>query len=250
VDERMTLVDDPRTQDRPARVRLAVFWLTIAGAIAGFLAALKISLTYSIVSAGVALVLPIASLSLVLLWPELFNKPFFGRGLNPLIAAPAAALCLCSFTLDVALVDPQQALVAAAIGCACGAAISAIVIARHPRLSGRLQFGVTVAVIGALYAYGAFFVVDVNADGSRAKLVRVAVMGKHEEHGRDGSSQLLDLPAWGRGIKPASVVVDQSTYDALRPGDPVCVLLHPGALGFAWYEVGVAGSGGRVYCAA
>ena len=241
VESQVTLVDDPGPKDHHARVRLAVLWLTIAGTVAGLLAAaLKISLTFAVVSAGVSLVLPMASLSLVLLRPELFDKPFFGRGLNPLIAAPAVALCTCSFTLDVTLVDPSQAFVAAAVGCACGVAISGMVVARQPRLAGRLQFGVTVAVIGALYAYGALLVVDINADGSPARLVHVPLMGKHVEQGsKGGSSQVFDLPAWGPGTEPRSVVVDQSTYDALQPGDSVCLLLHPGTLGVAWYEVGL-----------
>jgi hypothetical protein len=224
----------------PARVRLAVLCFTAAGTLAGFFAGLRINLIYSIVSGGVALALPLASLGLVLLWPSLFDKPFMGRGLNPLVAAPAITLSLSSLDLDRALIHPSQALTAGALGMVCGGVIAGIVIARQPRLSGRLQFGVTVAATAAVYAYSALFVVDLNADGSRPTLLRVILAGKHEAAGRNGpKSQIFDLPAWGPAIESTSVVVDQPTYDAVQPGEPVCVLLHPGTVGIAWYQVRV-----------
>jgi hypothetical protein len=167
-----------------------------------------------------------------------------------LIGVPAGALCASSFNFNVALVDPSLAYITAAIGRIVGAAISWIVIARHPRLSGSLQLGVTVAVIGALYAYGALFVVDINLDGSPASVVRVAFAGKHEEQGKSGAAHYLDLPAWSPRAKATSVAVARATYDSVHLGDIVCILLHPGALGIAWYEVPVTpGPSGRMNCA-
>jgi hypothetical protein len=47
----------------------------------------------------------------------------------------------------------------------------------------------------------------------------------------------LRLGPWGPRKLPANVEVPRRVFDAVRVDDSVCVMLHPGALGIAWFEV-------------
>jgi hypothetical protein len=47
----------------------------------------------------------------------------------------------------------------------------------------------------------------------------------------------LRLGPWGPRKAPANVEVPRRVFDAVRVDDSVCVMLHPGAFGIAWFEV-------------
>jgi hypothetical protein len=64
------------------------------------------------------------------------------------------------------------------------------------------------------------------------------VIGKTVSHARSVHYQ-LELPAWGPRTTQNSVEVPYRVFVAIRTGDPVCISLHPGALGAPWFKLGL-----------
>jgi hypothetical protein len=91
------------------------------------------------------------------------------------------------------------------------------------------------AVSGGLYGYGAIVLADVQFDTSPTTVVQVPVVDKFLTYGRHATYYHLRLAPWGARTTPSEVEVPHAAYDALRPGALACIVLHPGALGLAWF---------------
>jgi hypothetical protein len=66
---------------------------------------------------------------------------------------------------------------------------------------------------------------------------RVRVLGKRVSTGK-GAMHYLRVVPWGLRSRPNEIEVKRDLYDATTVGASVCLLVHPGALGMPWYEVG------------
>ncbi len=61
------------------------------------------------------------------------------------------------------------------------------------------------------------------------------IISKYIEGGRS-HARMFALGPWGP-FDDDEVQGTLIMYDQLNPGDSICMLLHPGAFGFAWYEI-------------
>lgn len=182
---------------------------------------------------GVLLVAAVTSLAVVVRAPEAFETPWRGgdRRLNPLVGVPAV------FLFFIALTDQVDDLTLPVAGAAAGAAILLMVSMRgldRPGLASPLTYQITMALLGAAAGYGALVALDVDYDGARPAVLPVPVLDKYVTRGRNSTTYHLRVPPFGARRAPSSVTVQYATYRALDPGEPVCVLEHPGAIGLPW----------------
>lgn len=237
----MSIVDGGGAID-PRRVKWGGYGLAAVGALAVLYAAIAPGPLPSLA----AVLLPLASFAVSLMAPALFEVTSRrgwlsrggSRGFNPLVELPALSLFVLALTLD--LTTFTGPLVAAGLG-AAAAGTAGFYAAQKPGLSSPIQLIITLAVAGGLYGYGAFTVIDTRFDTSAGQVLPVTVSNKHISHGRSNSYH-LDLPAWGPRTAPSTVSVRRSLYEAVQPGDVVCITLHPGSLGVPWYAVGLCQS--------
>jgi hypothetical protein len=87
------------------------------------------------------------------------------------------------------------------------------------------------------YAFGAVAQANVWLDVSPPTIEQVAVVGKHGSSGTRRASWYLSLAPWGPRTTPEDVLIARPLYDSVRPGDKVCVTVHPGALSISWFSV-------------
>ncbi|HTV85531.1 MAG TPA: hypothetical protein VME63_08995 [Dyella sp.] len=71
-------------------------------------------------------------------------------------------------------------------------------------------------------------------DQSPPQVFRTHVVGWHVTHGKGGTHYYLELAGWGPEPGGTHLRVGYATYHAAHRGDPVCMGLHPGRLGFQW----------------
>jgi hypothetical protein len=223
-------------------LRWVVYGLAAIGAGLGVLAAVNADPVW----AALALIAPLPALGLALTAPELFQvkQRTRGRVFNPLVGAGAFTLPIAALQHHLLSGDVQ--LIAALAGASAALAIAALAPGRT-RLEAPIVFLALCALLGASYGDGAVALADVRFDASVGQVFPVTVNGKYVSRGRSTSYE-LELPPWGPQAMRRSVAVSRSTYDAVQIGDPVCVTLHPGALGAPWFAVGLCpppGAGAR-----
>lgn len=187
------------------------------------------------VPALAAILANVAAIAVPAATPELFEVRgrWGGRGLNGLILV--APMFMAVAALQVSLVDGLAPWIAAAAGAVAGVTVGALQMGR-PGLVSRWQLMLVLAIACSAYAFGAISLADVRWDPSPGAAARTTVEGKYVSHGRS-TSYNLTLAPWGPVAAARSISVSSSAYDAFNPGDRVCVTLHPGALGLAWYAI-------------
>lgn len=234
----MSTVEDAKASVDPRLIRWGGYGLTVVGAIA----ALVGGVMPGMLSCAAALILALAPIGIAAAWPQLFEVTSRGqRGLNPLVGLPAVFLLIGSLTSN--LLDERPAWIAAfVVGAALGLAIW--LAAQQANLSSPIWAIIVVAIIGGVYGYGAFALADARFDPSPGTSYPVAVTSKYTSQSRSSTDYHLQLPAWGPRKAPSEVTVTDTIYNALQPGDPVCMILHPGALGDAWYDVSLCSAAG------
>ena len=87
-----------------------------------------------------------------------------------------------------------------------------------------------------IYSYGLAVFADSVPDQSQATPFATSVIGKHVSHGGRSTSYILELAPWGPVQDRNNLSVSSSEYADVATGDPICLLLHPGALHIQWYE--------------
>lgn len=215
----------------PRLVRWGGYALAIAAVVAGVAALL----VRTAPTALAAIALAAGSVGVAGAAPELFEVTGRGkaRGLNPLFLFPAGLVFICGVTND--FIDVFTLLGAALVGAAAGAGLGALRMSR-PGLAGPMQLLILLALCGAALGYGGTALVDVRFDTSAPQTIRTTVSSMYVSHGKSTSYQLR-LPPWGPRTAPSTVSVSSSLYGRLSPGDPVCIDLHPGAVGVPWFEL-------------
>jgi TPR repeat protein len=179
----------------------------------------------------------------------------------PLVALMAAALSSGRLRLDLAPHDPRPrvaGLVAvatlvlavrqvseveleswsrltwAALGLGAVLAASAWQVSRTRSFGGRRWPIVPVAVV---YAGALLVLVNVQWDRASISGGEQAIVTFKRWTGERMRSFSLDIdPVAGTG-SPRTVSVSLSTFNSVSPGETVCIVRRPGALGFAWTDV-------------
>jgi hypothetical protein len=177
---------------------------------------------------AVLLIAAVAGLAVVARAPEAFETRYRGgaRRLNFMVGAPAAFLFFIGLGVQV---DDLTLPVA---GAAVGAAV--LLMASMWALDRPLTYQIMMAVLGAAAGYGAVVAVDVDYDGSRPAVIAAPVLDKYVTTSRSSRHYHLRVPPFAGRKAVSSLTVDAATYRALKPGDTVCVLEHPGAIGLPW----------------
>jgi hypothetical protein len=234
----MSIVEDAKPSLDPNLIRWGGHGLVVVGVAAGAYAWMRPGM----LSTALALVLALASVGIGAAYPQLFEVNYRGgRGFNPIVGFAALVLLLLTFSLH--LVDARPPWIAAfVVGAALGAATWSA--AQAPGLASPIQALLTVAIIGGVYAYAAYAVADVRFDPSPGTAYQAAIVGENTSMSRSSTYYHLSPPPWGPVTAASSVTVSKSVYDALQPGDPICLTLHPGAMGAGWYDVGLCGASG------
>ena len=233
----MSIVEDAKPSIDPNLIRWGGYGLTVVGAAAAAYAWWRPNM----LSTALALLLALAPLGVGAAYPQLFEVNYRGgRGFNPIVGLAALILLMLTFSLH--LVDARAPWIAAfVVGAALGAATWAAAQA-PPGLSSPIQSLLTVAFVGGVYGYAAYTVADVQFDPSPGAAYQAAIVGKNTSTSRSSTYYHLMLSSWGPVAAGSSVTVSESTYNALQPGDPICLTLHPGAMGAGWYAVSLCGS--------
>jgi len=100
------------------------------------------------------------------------------------------------------------------------------------------------ALLSLFYGYAAALQIDIVLDRSAAAVTPVTVMEKFHTKGHWGV-QLRPGVFQGAAARPC---VPAGFYRLLQPGDTVCMVGKPGALGVAWYTAQACPwRGGRIY---
>jgi hypothetical protein len=178
------------------------------------------------------LVIPLVVLAAVLLSPPSFETGRRRRQINGLVGLSFMGLFLAN-TFH-AQINPWWPLIPAAIGAVVVLDLAWGAKDRHDLASPRLLMAF-LTLCGAAYGYGAVATADIQFDGSAGSQLSAPVLGKYVTHGRRSDSYYLNLPAWGPRLQPDSVEVSRTTYDQVNVGEPICIVLHPGALNLAWF---------------
>jgi len=208
-------------------------WIGWGLAAAGLVATLMRLFEPGPLWAGVLLAAAVLGLAVIVRAPEAFETRWRGggRGLNPLVGAPAM------FLFFIALTDQVDDITLPVAGAAIGAAVLLMASTRalgRPGLSSPLMFQVVAALLGAAVGYGALVALDVDYDAAPPAVLPVQVLGKYVTRGRSSTTYHLSVPAFGARRGPSALKVPYAAYAALKPGDTVCVLEHRGALGLSW----------------
>ena len=224
----MSVVDDARPAVEPAQLRRIVYGLSALGVPLGVLAMIG----RDPFSAALAIAAPLPALGLALTAPAAFEERRRGgsRGFNPLIGGGVFGLTLAAAQSH--LMTVELPIFAAAIGVAAAVTFATVAPGRE-RLESPIQFFAVLAVLGGIYGATAAALADVRFDASPGAVFATEVRGSHISNGKS-THYYLDLAPWGPGRTTSSVVVSRDAFEAARVGDPMCVTLHPGALGDPW----------------
>ena len=119
------------------------------------------------------------------------------------------------------------------------AAVMALVIRRvqsERQIALWLYLLLFIPVMG-FYGYGTTVLANKLFDQAPPKMYLTFVLDRSVNKISRHIERDLRLGPWGPRKTPANVEVPRRVFDAVRVDDSVCVLLHPGAFGIAWFEV-------------
>jgi hypothetical protein len=182
------------------------------------------------------LALPLIAIICAIGWRNLFR---IGLGTGPAQAnltaacAVAAGALFARTLLDLNLVSwlPLTAFAAAV-----GIVFLIVAVRREPNLRRRWWRLLAAGVLTGAYAFGVLAQANVRLDQSPQAVLRSHVLEKHLGHSRITTYRLALAP-WGPLTTPEDATVPAEVYDRVQVDDTVCVRLHDGALGLAWYAV-------------
>jgi hypothetical protein len=131
------------------------------------------------------------------------------------------------------LLDGDDSWLPALLG---GAMFVAVGLAAFPDIRPHPRGWIATGLFGAAYAFGLFHALDVDLDHRSPQVFAARVLDGQSWSGRSSGYELT-LAAWGPLRAPNKVSVEGWLYRQVAVGDAVCVTLHPGALGAAWFTV-------------
>jgi len=182
------------------------------------------------------LALPLIAIVCAVGWRNLFR---IGLGTGPAQAnltaacAVAAGALFARTLLDLNLVNwlPLTAFAAAV-----GIVFLVVAVRREPNLRRRWWRLLAAGILTGAYAFGVLAQANVRLDRSPQAVLRSYVLDKRLGHSRITTYRLVLAP-WGPLTTPEDATVPVEVYDRVQVDDTVCVRLHDGALGMAWFAV-------------
>ena len=125
-----------------------------------------------------------------------------------------------------------------------GAAVAVIAaLATYLRLNSarRLQVALAAGAGAGILAYGAVSLINVTFDQSQGVVVPRTITDMNISGSRSRSYN-LDVDSW-TGAGSTEIRVPSAFYHAVSIGDRVCITNHAGALGVAWFDIGLCRPG-------
>ena len=145
---------------------------------------------------------------------------------------PGVALWLASIN-TLHLLDWKSAVPLAVI---VAVIFAAIIAAFDPAARRRPWVVAIFLVFSMFYGYAAPAQLNALLDPTPAQTLHVVAFDKTRTTGRT-TSYNLRLDPWGPQTRTTEVEVTRALYDAVEPGDTVCVQMHAGAFHLPWYTV-------------
>lgn len=224
---------------RGPRVAAAAWALNILGVVVGAWALLEFDpFPTSVIG---ALAASLAAVGLAAAFPAsfaLFDGKDRAAGLPALFLVPLVGL-VTKAAFTVQLLHLSADLVPAIVGALLGVAGFAL---WWLRFRGNRRLWPLMLILGAVVACAVYEELDTRLDRAPPRPFKVPVAGEYQTtsltKGRH-TSYYVTLPAWGPQHEPDSVRVSSEVFHNVQPGQDVCVVLHPGALGAPWYTVGL-----------
>src|SRR5262249_9102503 len=105
------------------------------------------------------------------------------------------------------------------------------------RVGSQLAAHVMTILWVAAYCYGVVVEANGRLDFAQPHVYSATVLGRSAYRGRRNASYFLRLSAWGSAHEPTRVQFSRSLFYSVRLQQRICVALHPGALGMAWYTL-------------
>ena len=213
-------------------------WVMVGAFVAGIATMVLLFLPTPLwLAAALPMALPWLGILIVNRWDGLFrlhdDKNDARVNLSLIMLLPGAMLWWLSVG-SVHLMDWRAALVPAAL-------VSVVLVATAVRVEKKPRAtAANVAllfVLSLMYGYGAIAVCDRVFDGAAPQVFRPQARNAHASSGGRSTTYYVDLAPWGPRTEWEIVIVTRTVYDAAARGAPICVKLHPGALGMPWYRV-------------
>ena len=180
--------------------------------------------------------LPLISLALIIRSKGLYQMDEYRNDARPSLAVPIMVpglilLLRSLWSFDLLSVKP---LVIGSVMVAL--ALFGLAIQYDRSLRQRGWVSILPVIFLFTYAYGALSQANAIADHIPPQAFPVTVLGQQISGGRS-TTWYLRIDPWGPVPTPSEVSVSSSLYHSVKPGDTVCVYLHPGALKVPWYRL-------------
>ena len=163
-------------------------------------------------------------------------SPTNSRPTVVLAVGPPVALAIWA-VLRVHVLDGTVLLVTGALV----AVVATVVTYLRLTSARRLQIAVVVGVGAGILGYGAVSLINVTLDKSKAVVVPRTITDKYTS-GSKSRVYNLEVASW-TGAGSTVITVPAFFYDAVSIGGQVCITNRTGALGVAWYDIGLCRTG-------
>lgn len=159
---------------------------------------------------------------------------------RPSLANVWAIACLASLPALLLATNLVAWGAAWAWGLGAGVLMGALAMHWAARTQGSPLHLVVMIPVLCVYCTVALAWLNVQADRTSAHVHRTVVAAKNTHRGRV-RSYTLRVDPWGPFQEAQRIYVDRERFNTVSPGETVCMLLHPGRLGWAWYDVAACG---------
>jgi hypothetical protein len=179
--------------------------------------------------------LPVLALILVMLSGGLFRifaMTKIDAGLGYVFSISALAITM-RVLFDLNIVSEWPLIGASVIG--AGASVLVIALIDRKTVSQPILL-VACGLVAGLYFFGLIGEANTLLDRTPEAIIRSQIMNKRVSQGKT-TSYHFKLSPWGSQSEPNDASVPRDLYDRLQPGDPVCIVVHDGALGMPWFVV-------------
>jgi len=149
-----------------------------------------------------------------------------------MIVVPEAALAI-KGTSNCTFIDWRLALAVAAVVSLIWF-FAFVVIQRAKRPRSMVSLAVLLLIAGEGYGVGGIALADVVGDKTITATYTPRILAKTPRQGRN--DDILVLAPWD-GRPGGNEPVAYDLFNAVKVGDQVCIDVHPGRIGFKWYQI-------------